>query len=160
MQIADKTVVKIDYTVRNAEGVLIDTSEEREPLAYLHGFNNIIPGLEQSLTGKAEGDKFTVSVEPANAYGERNDELVKVVPKQAFQGVDKIEAGMQFQAESPQGPQMITVSKVDGEEVTVDGNHPLAGQTLKFEVEVMEVREASEEEIAHGHAHGPEGHEH
>ncbi len=158
MQIADKTVVKIDYTVRNSDGVLIDTSEEREPLAYLHGFNNIIPGLEQSLTGKAEGDKFTVSVEPANAYGERNDELVKVVPKQAFQGVDKIEAGMQFQAESPQGPQMITVSKVEGDDVTVDGNHPLAGQTLKFEVEVMEVREASEDEIAHGHAHGPEGH--
>ncbi|MBV35293.1 FKBP-type peptidyl-prolyl cis-trans isomerase [Kangiella spongicola] len=160
MQIEENKVVKIEYTVKTEEGVLVDTSEGNEPLAYLHGHKNIIPGLENALVGKAVDDELSVTVTPEEAYGERHEQLIKEVPMQAFQGVDKVEPGMQFNAESPQGPQLITVTKVDGDTVTVDGNHPLAGVTLNFDVKVVEVREPSEEELSHGHVHGAGGHEH
>lgn len=160
MQIEENKVVKIEYTVKTEEGVLVDTSEGNEPLAYLHGHKNIIPGLENALVGKGTEDELSVTVTPDEAYGERHEQLIKEVPMQAFQGVDKVEPGMQFNAESPQGPQLITVTKVDGETVTVDGNHPLAGVTLNFDVKVVEVRDASEEELSHGHVHGAGGHEH
>ncbi|NVK22143.1 MAG: peptidylprolyl isomerase [Kangiellaceae bacterium] len=160
MQIEQDKVVLIDYTVKTEEGVLVDTSEGNEPLAYLHGHRNIIPGLESALVGKAAEDELTVNVQPNDAYGERHEELVKEVPVSAFQGVDKIEAGMQFHAESPNGPQLITVTKIEGETVTVDGNHPLAGMALVFDVKVLEVRDASSEELSHGHVHGPGGHHH
>lgn len=160
MQIDENKVVKIEYTVKTEEGVLVDTSEGNEPLAYLHGHKNIIPGLENALVGKAVDDELSVTVNPEEAYGERHEQLIKDVPMEAFQGVDKVEPGMQFNAESPQGPQLITVTKVEGDTVTVDGNHPLAGVTLNFDVKVVEVREPSEEELSHGHVHGAGGHEH
>ncbi|AKE52951.1 FKBP-type peptidyl-prolyl cis-trans isomerase [Kangiella geojedonensis] len=160
MQIEENKVVLIEYTVKTEEGVLVDTSEGNEPLAYLHGHKNIIPGLENALVGKTVEDELSVTVTPEEAYGERHEQLIKEVPMQAFQGVDKVEPGMQFNAESPQGPQLITVTKVEGDTVTVDGNHPLAGVTLNFDVKVVEVREPSEEELSHGHVHGAGGHEH
>ena len=161
MQIAENKVVFIHYTLTNQAGEVLDSSHGRgEPLGYLHGHGNIIPGLENALSGKAAGDKLDVTVEPAEGYGDRHDQLVQQVPKEAFQGVDELQPGMQFQADTGQGPRLFTITKVDGDEVTVDGNHPLAGETLSFAVEVTDVREASEQELEHGHVHGEGGHEH
>ncbi len=160
MQIEKNKVAVIDYSVKTSEGQMIDTSEGTEPLAFLCGFHNIVPGLESALVGKSAGDQVEVVVNPDEAYGQYNQEMVKEVPLSAFQGVEKVEEGMQFQAESPNGPQLITVTKVENEMVTVDGNHPLAGIELHFDVTVKQVRDASEEEIAHGHVHGEGGHHH
>lgn len=160
MQIANNKVVSIHYKLTNDEGSILDSSEGQEPLAYLHGLGNIIPGLENALTGRAVGDKFTVTIPPADGYGERDNEMVQSVPKSAFQGVDQIEPGMQFQAQSPDGMQLVTVVDVDGDEVILDGNHPMAGITLTFDVEVTEIRDATAEELDHGHVHGPGGHHH
>lgn len=160
MQIANNVVALIEYTLTDDDGTVIDTSVGGEPLAYLHGAGNIIPGLEDALAGKQAGDSFKVSIAPADGYGEKNAALLQVVPKEMFQGVDTIEVGMQFHAQTEYGMQVITVAKVDGNNITVDGNHPLAGQTLHFDVKVMEVRAASAEELEHGHVHGPGGHHH
>ncbi|GHE20048.1 FKBP-type peptidyl-prolyl cis-trans isomerase [Halomonas urumqiensis] len=160
MQIAQNSVVAFHYTLTNDAGEVLDSSEGREPLTYLHGAGNIIPGLEKELEGRAAGDKLTATVEPAEGYGEKQDQLVQEVPRDAFQGVEGIEPGMQFQAQTQGGPLMVTVTQVEGDTVTVDGNHPLAGQTLNFAVEIDSVREASEEEVEHGHVHGEGGHEH
>ncbi|MFM8445540.1 MAG: peptidylprolyl isomerase [Methylococcus sp.] len=160
MQIAHQKVVSIHYTLTNVDGDIIDSSEGSEPLSYLHGFGNIIPGLENALTGREVGDRFSVSVAPAEGYGERDDAMVQAVPRTAFQGVDEIQPGMQFQAQSPEGMQLVTVIGVEGEEVILDGNHPMAGLTLNFAVEVTEVRDATHEELDHGHVHGPGGHHH
>ncbi len=160
MQIAQDSVALIDYTLTNDEGDVIDSSAGGEPLAYLHGHHNIIPGLEKALVGKVVGDSLKVSIEPAEGYGELNESLIEVVPKHLFSGVDQIEVGMQFHAQTGQGMQVITVTAVEGDEVTVDGNHPLAGQTLHFDVTVKEVRAASAEELEHGHVHGTGGHHH
>lgn len=159
MQIAKDKVVQIDYTLKNDKGEVLDTSEGAGPLAYLHGHHGIIPGLENALEGKATGDKLDVSIAPAEAYGEYNEAMVQVVERKLFEGMD-VAPGAQFQAQTSDGMQVITVTAVDGDEVTIDGNHPLAGQTLHFSVEVVEVRDASEEELAHGHVHGPGGHDH
>ena len=160
MQIANHKVVSIHYTLTNDEGDVLDSSKGQEPLAYLHGFGNIISGLENALSGRSQGDKFTVSIAPAEGYGERDNEMVQSVPKSAFQGVDEILPGMQFQAQSPDGMQLVTVIDVDGDEVILDGNHPMAGMTLNFDVEVTEIRDATAEELEHGHVHGPGGHHH
>lgn len=160
MQIAHQKVVSIHYTLTNVDGEILDSSEGSEPLAYLHGFGNIIPGLENALTGRKVGDRFSVSVAPAEGYGERDDAMVQAVPRNAFQGVDEIQPGMQFQAQSPEGMQLVTVVGVEGDEVILDGNHPMAGLTLNFAVEVTEVRDATHEELDHGHVHGPGGHHH
>lgn len=160
MQIAERTVASFNYTLTNAAGEVIDSSEGRSPLAYLHGAGNIVPGLEKEMTGRKAGDRFEVVVQPEDGYGQPNPMLVQTVPREAFQGVDSIEVGMEFQAQTPQGPLAVVVSKVDAEEVTVDGNHPLAGKTLHFAIEVTDVRDASVEELAHGHVHGPGGHHH
>ncbi|WP_031435519.1 FKBP-type peptidyl-prolyl cis-trans isomerase [Methylomarinum vadi] len=157
MQITDNTAVSIHYTLTNSVGETLDSSVGSEPLVYLHGAGNIISGLEDALTGKTPGDKFNVTVEPEDAYGEKRAEMIQVVPKSMF-GDMPVEEGMQFQAEVSHGPGIITVIHIDGEEVTIDGNHPLAGEALTFDVEVMDVREASEDEIAHGHIHGEGGH--
>lgn len=158
MQIANNKVVSIHYKLTNDDGDILDSSEGQEPLAYLHGLGNIIPGLENALSGRALGDKFSVTVAPADGYGERDNEMVQSVPKSAFQGVDQILPGMQFQAQSPEGMQLVTVIDVDGDEVILDGNHPMAGITLTFDVEVTEIRDATAEELEHGHVHGPGGH--
>ncbi|MCK0537228.1 FKBP-type peptidyl-prolyl cis-trans isomerase [Alcanivorax quisquiliarum] len=161
MQIAENAVVAIHYTLTNDAGDTLDSSRERdEPLAYLHGHGNIIPGLEKALLGKQSGDTLKVTVEPAEGYGERHEGLIQEVPREAFQGVDELEPGMQFQASTDAGPRMFTITDVQDDVVTVDGNHPLAGATLHFDVEVADVRAASAEELSHGHVHGPGGHEH
>lgn len=154
MQIADRSVACFHYTLTNDAGEVIDSSREREPLTYLHGAGNIVPGLEKAMLGRGVGDSFTVDVAPAEGYGERHEEMLQTVPKSAFQGVADVQPGMQFQASGPQGPFLVTVKSVEGDNVTVDGNHPLAGQTLHFDVEVTEVRAATEEELGHGHVHG------
>ncbi|HEX7028272.1 MAG TPA: peptidylprolyl isomerase [Gammaproteobacteria bacterium] len=159
MQISDNTVVRIHYTLKNKSGEILDTSDGQEPLAYLHGVGNIIPGLEAALTGRKAGDTVQASIEPKDAYGERHEELVQAIPRGAFP-IQDIEPGMRFSAGSDQGNQIVTVVKVDDEIVTVDGNHPLAGETLYFDVEVVDLREATEEEANHGHVHGPGGHHH
>lgn len=160
MQIANDKVVSIHYTLTNDDGDILDSSQGQEPLAYLHGFGNIIPGLENALTGRVSGDRLTVSVSPAEGYGEHDKNMVQSVPKSALQGVDEIVPGMQFQAESPEGIQLVTVVDVDGDEVILDGNHPMAGLTLNFDVEITDVRDATHEELQHGHVHGPGGHHH
>jgi len=159
--IADKHVVSIHYTLTDDDGETLDSSAGREPLTYLHGAQNIIPGLEQALTGKAVGDQLQVTVQPGDAYGEFDAELVQTVPREAFEGIDQLEPGMQFEARSPEGDSSIVVVKeVVDEGVVIDGNHPLAGQTLHFDVSIEEVRDATDEELAHGHVHGPGGHHH
>lgn len=151
--IENNKVVAIDYSVTDEANQLIDTSEGREPLKYLHGAGNIIPGLEQALTGKQAGDEFEVTVAPEQAYGQHNPANVQQVPVSAFQGVENIEVGMSFTAQGENGNFQVTVTAIEGETVTVDANHPLAGKTLTFKGVVREVREASAEEIEHGHVH-------
>lgn len=160
MQIADRHVAYFHYTLTNDAGETLDSSAGREPLPYLHGAGNIVPGLENALAGRQAGDKLNVDVKPEDGYGPRIEELVQVVPKSAFQGVADLKPGMQFQAESNQGPMSVIVTDVTGDKVTVDGNHPLAGETLHFAVEITEVREATTEEVLHGHVHGAGGHHH
>ena len=159
MTVENGKVVSFHYTLTNAQGDVLDQSQEH-PMPYLHGAGNIIPGLEKELAGKKVGDKLTVNVPAAEAYGEYHEQLVNDVPREAFQGVDQIEPGMQFQANTPEGVQVITVKAVNGDLVTVDANHPLAGETLHFAVKIDSVREATESELAHGHAHGGDGHHH
>lgn len=157
---ATARVVSIHYTLTNDAGEVLDSSQDRGPLHYLEGAHNIIPGLEQALLTLVAGDRTTVSVPPHLAYGEHDAELVQEVPLEAFMGVDKVEPGMQFQASTEAGPRSIVVTAVSDTMATIDANHPLAGQTLHFAVEIVDAREASDEEQAHGHVHGPGGHHH
>jgi FKBP-type peptidyl-prolyl cis-trans isomerase SlyD len=160
MQITDNKVVSINYTLTDDANNVIDSSEGGDPLAYLHGANNIIPGLEIALSGKSVGDKLKVTVKPEDAYGVRDEALLQVIPRDRFEPDVDIQIGMQFQTPSESGLEVVTVIQVTDDGVTVDGNHPLAGVTLLFNVEVVEVRDASEEELSHGHVHGPDGHHH
>jgi FKBP-type peptidyl-prolyl cis-trans isomerase SlyD len=160
MQIAQDSVVSIHYTLTSDAGEVIDSSAGNDPLTYLQGHGNLIPGLERELTGKQAGDKLTVRVAPADGYGELDESLIQDVPRAAFGGVAEIQEGMQFQAQSNHGPHSVTVTKVSADTITVDGNHPLAGKHLNFAVEITEVRSATEEELSHGHVHGPGGHHH
>lgn len=161
MLIANQHVVAIDYTLSNDAGEVIDSSAGAEPLVYLHGAGNIIAGLENALAGKIAGDELEVSIEPEDAYGEYSAELITNLGREMFEGVEELEVGMQFHASAPDGGmQIVTIRDVDGDQVTIDGNHPLAGQQLNFKVKVISVRAASEEEVAHGHVHGEGGHQH
>ena len=160
MQIAERTVASFHYTLTDDAGAVIDSSKGAEPLTYLHGVGGIVPGLEKAMAGRSPGDCFDVVVSPEEGYGTPNEMLVQVVPREACQGVDSIEPGMQFQAQTPQGAISVAVTKVEDGMVTVDGNHPLAGQTLHFAIEVVDVRDASVEEVVHGHVHGAGGHHH
>jgi len=160
MSIAQDQVVSIHYTLRDDAGEVIDRSADGAPLAYLHGHGQLIPGLERELTGKKPGERLQVKVLPAEAYGEYDHALVQKVPRRALKGVGDPRVGMRLQAQTPQGPRAVTVTQVSGDLVTLDGNHPLAGKSLNFEVEVAAVRPATEEELAHGHVHGAGGHHH
>ena len=159
-EVSKDKVVSIDYTLTGDNGQVLDTSQGREPLAYMHGRNEIIPGLENALEGKSAGDQVNVSIPPDQAYGQRDERMVQAVPRAAFQGVADIRPGMQFQAQTSAGARLITVVGVEGDQVTIDANHPLAGATLNFDVKVVNVRDATEQEISHGHAHGAGGHHH
>ena len=160
MQIASNKVAIITYTLKDSEGTLIDQADKNQPFAFIQGVGNIIPGLENALEGKGVGDKINVSIEPAQAYGERDDNLMQTLSKEMFEGVDEISPGMQFHAQTNQGMSVVTVTEVENDQITVDGNHPLAGLTLNFDVDVIDIRDATEEELEHGHAHGPGGHHH
>ncbi|HZX74156.1 MAG TPA: peptidylprolyl isomerase [Cyclobacteriaceae bacterium] len=156
MQIAKHKVASIHYTLTDNNGKVLDSSSGREPLHYIQGIGNLIPGMEEGLEGKKQGDKVNLKVSPEKGYGVKSDELIQKVPRSAF-GDQKIEKGMQFQTN--QGG-VVTVTNIGLSEVTVDGNHPLAGVELNFAVEVISIREATEDELAHGHVHGPGGHHH
>lgn len=152
--IGDNAVVSIHYKLSDADGNELENSAEAEPLKYLHGAGNLIPGLENALTGKTAGDELSVAIPPEEAYGEVAPQLVQEVERSMFQGVDQVEPGMVFQAKAPDGNvQRITVREVNGDKVTIDANHPMAGVELHFEVQVVEVRPATDEEIEHGHVH-------
>ncbi len=160
MQIAKNKVVKIDYTLTDDDGEIIDTSEGHDPLEYLHGVGGIIPGLELALEGKAVGDAFKISVQPDDAYGEHDAGLMHEVDRSQFDGIDDLELGMQFQVDTDDGPMVVTVVDITDDKVTIDGNHELAGVPLNFDIAVRDIRDATQEEIDHGHAHGEGCHEH
>ena len=161
MTVSQHKVVSIHYKVADADSAeVIDSSEGGEPMTYLHGARNIIPGLEQALEGKEVGDELEVTIAPEDAYGEYSDDRIQQVPIEAFKEMEKVEPGMVVTAQSEQGQINLVVTEVDEATVTVDANHPLAGKSLKFDVRVDAVRDASDEEIQHGHVHGPEGHDH
>lgn len=150
MEITDARVASIHYTLTDDDGRVLDKSPAEQPLSYFHGAGNIVPGLEKALAGKQEGDEFKVEVQPEEGYGPRNDQLVQEVPRAAFQGVDKVEPGMQFRAQTAGGPMLVTVVEAGDDTVKVDGNHPLAGRTLHFDIKVDAVRESTEEEKQSG----------
>ena len=160
MQIEPNSVVTLNYTLKDNEGNIIDQSDDGS-FVYLHGAMNIIPGLEKALTGKTVGDELQVKVSPEEGYGEKDPARIQEVPKNMFQDVSQIQVGVQFHAQSPDGQAIVvTVTEVKEEAVVVDANHALAGMELNFDVKVVDIRAASEEEIAHGHVHGPGGHQH
>ena len=155
MKVEEHAVVLIHYVLTNNDKEVLDSSEGQDPLAYLHGTGHLIPGLEAQLLGKVAGDKLNVTVQPDDGYGEFNEQRVQTVPSDVFEVVESIELGMQFQTsnEGGSGGATITVVSVENDEVTIDGNHPLAGVTLHFAVDIIEVREATADELEHGHGH-------
>ena len=157
MEIADACVASFHYTLTDDSGTVLDKSPDAQPLQYLHGAGNIVPGLEKALTGRKVGDAFDVTVQPEEAYGPRNEQLIQSVPRDAFQGVDTIEPGMQFHAQGAGGPMLVTVVSADEAQVRIDGNHPLAGRTLHFAVRIDGVRDASADEQAAGRVAAPAG---
>ena len=162
MKISENKVVVLHYAVSDSDDTLIDSSYDHSPLSIIHGTGYLIPGLEDALTDHIAGDKFEVAVSAENAYGDRHDEFVQTVPKSMFESVEDLEVGSQLRATTDDGEQTVIVIDVTDEEITVDGNHPLAGIDLKFDVEILEVRDATEDELQHGHVHGEGGcgHEH
>lgn len=160
MEITADRVVTIHYTLKNDDGAVLDSSVGGEPLAYIQGHGNLVSGLEKALEGKEDGVTLAVLVAPADGYGIRDEALIQRVPKRSLQGSGEIKKGMQFQARTDAGMRTFTVTAVIGDMVSLDGNHPLADQTLHFDVEVVGVREATSEELEHGHVHGAGGHHH
>lgn len=160
MIIEKDRVALIHYTLKDDAGAVIDSSAGGEPLAYIHGNGNLVPGLENALQGKQAGSKFSVTVAPEEGYGKRDEQLIQRVPKRSLSGAGEIKKGMQFQAQVGGGVRVFTVIAVVGDMITLDGNHALADQNLNFDIDVVEVREASQEELQHGHVHGPGGHHH
>ncbi|MEW6991427.1 peptidylprolyl isomerase [Colwelliaceae bacterium 6441] len=162
MKITENKVVILHYAVSDSEDTLIDSSYDHNPLAVVQGTGYLIPGLEEALTDHIAGDKFEVEVAADQAYGQRFDEYVQTVPKAMFAEIEDLDVGTQLRATTDEGEQTVIVIDVQEDEITVDGNHPLAGIDLKFDVEIIEVREATEDELSHGHVHGEGGcgHEH
>ncbi len=160
MKVDKHTVVSLHYTLKNNDGNVLDTSQGGDPLVYLHGVGNLIPGLEKEINGKEEGTEFQATVSPEEAYGQRNEEFIKTVSKNDFQGEEELQVGMQVQIQSQSGEKALAmVSDIKGENVDLDLNHPLAGETLHFDVKIEGVRQATAEEIEHKHAHDPNGHQ-
>ncbi|MFY0688271.1 MAG: peptidylprolyl isomerase [Cyclobacteriaceae bacterium] len=160
MKINKHSVVSFDYTLKNEAGEVMDSSQGGQPLVYLHGVGGLIKGVEQALEGQVKGAKVQATVTPKDGYGEYNEKMVITVPKSNFQGTEKLVEGMQVQMENKKGKQVATVTEIKGSDVTLDANHPLAGMTLQFDMEVVDIRDATPEEIDHGHVHGPGGHHH
>jgi len=160
MEIKDGMVVGMHYTLKDDAGDALDTSDGQDPMLFLFGFGNIISGLEKAMAGKGVGDKIDVSLEPEDAYGVQDAALKQDIPRSDFEGIDDIQVGMRFQAETEDGHVPIRVVAIEGDTITVDGNHELAGERLHFSVSIESVREAEAEEIEHGHVHGPGGHHH
>lgn len=157
MQVSEHKAVTIHYTLTNPEGDVIDSSRGGEPLSYIQGIGALVPGLERELEGKSAGDNVTVSISPEEGYGERSQQLIQAVPKELFKVDGDIEVGMRFHAEAEHGIELVEVVAVGEDTVTIDANHPLAGQTLNFDVDIVDVRDATAEEIEHGHIHGEGG---
>ncbi|MDQ7091252.1 MAG: peptidylprolyl isomerase [Methylococcales bacterium] len=153
MQIVDNLVVSIHYTLTNSEGSELDSSKGEEPLVYLQGAHNIVKGLEEALADKKVGDTFNVTIEPEKAYGLYQEDMQQVVDKSMFEGVEELEVGMMFNADVSHGTGIVSITKIEEDEITIDGNHPLAGETLTFDVEVINIREATADELEHGHIH-------
>ncbi|MBV62453.1 FKBP-type peptidyl-prolyl cis-trans isomerase [Abyssibacter profundi] len=153
MQIAENTVASFHYVLKTPEGEVLESSREAEPMAYLHGTGGIIPGLEEEMSGKSTGDRFEATIPPEKAYGEHDPARVQQVPLAAFQGVDKVEPGMVFRASTDGGDIPVVIRAVEGDTVVVDANHQMAGQTLVFDIEITDVREATPQELEHGHVH-------
>ncbi|MDD5754910.1 MAG: peptidylprolyl isomerase [Methylococcales bacterium] len=160
MQVSNNTAVSIHYTLTKDDGEVIDSSIGHEPLSYLHGTGSIIAGLEKVLHDKHVGDRFTANIPASDAYGQIFEDRIQVISREMFEGIDNIEVGMQFHADVSEGPGIVSVIAIDGENITIDGNHPLAGMPLNFDIEVIEVRPATAEEIEHRHIHGAGGHHH
>ncbi len=158
--IQDKTAVSFHYTLTNQDGEQIETSRDKEPMTYLHGSHSIIPGLENAMTGRSQGDEFQVTIEPADAYGEKKEANIQRISSKHFRFPKKLKPGQVVGLQTKKGPVQVTIVKVGRFNVDVDANHPLAGQTLTFDVEISTVRDATEEEINHGHVHGPGGVDH
>lgn len=156
MQIARNRVVTIDFTMYGEKSEVLETSQNETPLVYMHGIGELPAGLEDELDGKQAGDSVEVTLEPADAYGEYDESLVQAVPRDQFEELDEIDVGMRFEADTDEGPRVVHVVGLEDGEVIVDANEPYAGRTVRFEVKVLGVREASEDEIEHGHAHGPD----
>lgn len=160
MQIESNSVVTLHYTLKDNDGKIIDQSDDGSFL-YMHGAMNIIPGLENALAGKSAGDEISIKVSPEEGYGVKDDARIQEVPKDMFDSADEIQVGVQFHAQGPDGSAVVvTVIEVKDDVVVIDGNHALAGVDLNFEVKIVDVRAASEEEVSHGHVHGPHGHQH
>lgn len=160
MRVAKNCVVSFHYDLADGEGQPIESSRGRAPLAVLHGFGNVIPGVEAALADRQAGERFQVVVPPDQAYGEYREQHTQRVPKKYFAQPQRLKPGMQASLSTQEGPRVVTVLKVGESVVDVDLNHPMAGKTLRFDIEITDVRQASEEELAHGHAHEPGGHAH
>jgi FKBP-type peptidyl-prolyl cis-trans isomerase SlyD len=160
MTVQKSRVVTIDYTLTGEDGAVLDTSSGQEPLSYIHGTGSIISGLEAALEGKSPQDQLAVCVAPQDAYGLRDESFVFPLPRKQFREVEDLAVGMQFQLLDEEVERVATVVRINDREVIVDANHPFAGMTLRFEVTVVSVREATEEELSHGHVHDGDGHSH
>lgn len=160
MQITPGSVVVFDYTLTDDDKDIIDSSVGSEPLAYIQGEGQIVPGLEKAMEGKKAGDSFKISLPPEDGYGVHDPENISVVPADQIEGGEELEEGMQLHTEGEFGEQTVIITKIVGNEVTIDGNHPLAGMTLHFDIAIRDVRPATDEERDHGHVHGPGGHHH
>ena len=159
--ISNGKVVELSYSLTDSDGEVLDRADAKEPFTYLHGASQIVPGLETALEGLKKGDKKKVVIEPAEGYGDEDPELKMIVNRTQFPKDVELEVGLQFEANSPTGEGVVfTVEAIEGDKVHIDGNHPMAGVTLHFDVEVLNVRDATKEELSHGHAHGAHGHHH
>lgn len=160
LKIQENTVVTLNFTLTNTKGKVIDASEQTGPIVYIQGSKDVLEGIESAVEGLTVNDKTEVKIDACDAYGEYDDNNLSSVPRQAFAGLDQLTVGMQLQEETSDGAILVTIKEINDEQVLVDTNHPLAGQTLHFKLEVIALREATAEELDHGHVHGPDGHTH